>query len=164
MLGDSTLDPRTIEKDLETLLRRFFEAEIARGIVTLNVELSQGQPSGKSISVQPSRSGAAPLVAFCENGGEIIYLTLGQNTPMEVPVEGKRYTEFENAAELIALLKAVATGKFEETLWLKDSEIVRSTGRIIIQDGSVIKIKASRLSNPFVSLEKRVCRYLPYDF
>ncbi len=90
------LNVNTLELALESLLGRLFEKNLVDGSVTLVVELTNSkQGSGKSILVKPTRLGCAPIIAFCENGSEIIYLTVGQNISLEVPLDGKRYTTLE---------------------------------------------------------------------
>lgn len=158
------LDPNSIEDGLEILFRRLFEHELKAKDVSLMVEfVKDGETSGKNITLTPRRAGSAPIGAFCENGGEIIYLTVGQNTPLEVPVSGQRYTQFANAEELIALVQAVAAGRMEETIWTREANIVKSVGKIFVDNDRPITIKSSTLSNPFVSLKKKEYKYLPYS-
>lgn len=155
------LNTRTIETDLERLLRVWFESELRDGIVRFIVESREPEP-GTSISVIPTREGCAPIVAFCENGGEIIYLTVGKNTVLEVPLEGRRYTKFENAGELAAIIQAVVAGRIEEILWTRDSTIVKSRATVFPDSGSPLIIKSYEASNPFSSLLKEEHKYLPY--
>lgn len=154
----------SIESDIEKLLSRVFEMYVKEGTVNLSVECANdAHRSGKSISVIPRRLGAAPIIAYCENGGAVIYLTIGRNTSLELALEGNSYTNLKGAEELIAITKAVIEGRFEEDIWIRDSKIVKSVGRIFIDAGRPITITNSYfLTNPFVSLEKEVCMYLPY--
>ncbi len=153
----------TLESDLEDLLRQVFESEISSGDCRLIVESTRkGKDSGKSVSIEPTSHDCAQIIAFAENDGEIVYLTIGQNTVLEMPIHGGRYTNFEGAEELTRLVQAVGAGRFEETLWLKDSEIVKSVGTIFIGEGKRIEIRTSRLRNPFVRLSEKVVKYSPY--
>jgi hypothetical protein len=160
---ETRLDADTLEDDLERLFRRLFETEIHNGSITLLVEWTQNRRlAGKSVSVQPRCSECAPLVGYAENGDEIVYLTIGQNTTLDVPIRGQRYTKLQGAEELIKLIQAVAGGRFEETLWIRKSEIVKSVGKIFMDERPPTEIKTSKLTNPFVSLEKKGCKYQPY--
>ena len=159
------LNAQTIEDDLEGLFRQVFASEIADGNITLTTQSPPNkEPSGKIISIHPSRPGCAQITAFCENGGAIIYLTIGENTPLEVPVEGEDYTESKGAEEIITLVRTVAAGRFEETVWVRGSQVVRSVGRLFIDADRPIKIVDCELSKLFGVLfsRKQVHEYLPY--
>lgn len=157
------LNPHSIEDDLETLFRSLFEQEIKANKVSVRVErVKDGETSGTNITLTPRKRGCASIGAFCENDGEIIYLTVGQNTPLEVPLSGQRYTQFANSKELIALLQTVADGRLQETIWTRNGEILKSTGVIFIDSERPITIKSSNLFNPFLSLNKQEYKYLRY--
>lgn len=157
------LNINTIESDLENLMRRLFESELRDREITLAVEsVDDKQRSSRSIAIIPTRLGCAPIIVFCENGGAIIYLTIGRDTSLEVPLDGKRYTNLAGIEELIALIQAVAAGRFEEDIWMKGSKIVRSSAKIFLDNALPITIKNSSLINLFSTLEKREYKYLPY--
>jgi hypothetical protein len=50
----------------------------------------------------------------------------------------------------------------EETIWTRDSTIIKSAAKIFIDNGPPITIKTSQLSNPFSNLLKEEHKYLPY--
>src|SRR5439155_23745942 len=138
--------------------------EVDNGSVTVFIASARGGRTGRSVSVRRKSSCSAAVVGYAENDDDIVYLTSGRNTVLEVPIKGSRYTRFEGAEELIKLIQAVAAGNFEETLWLRDSEPVRSVGRIFVDEGAPIEIRtSSAFTNPFASSEKKTCRYLPYS-
>lgn len=154
----------TVERDLEEAFRVLLRDNLSGGDVSLSVApVRDAEVSGKNITAMPGKPERAPINAFCENGGGVVYLTVGQNTPLEVPLEGRRYTDFAGGEELIALIKAVIAGRFEEDVWTSDSRIIKSEGRIFIDAERPVTIKNSPLFfNPFRSLTKQEYKYQPY--
>lgn len=158
----------TLESDLVILFRRLFEQGREQGKVSLTVQSGLSE-EGRAVRVvvEPRQTGCAPIYALAEDGDDTVYVTIGKSTPLEVPIQGGRYTAFQGSHELIALIQAVVAGKFEETVWRSNSDTVKSAGHIWVQDqdgGGLISIHGSfGFRNPLKRLKKEQFKYLPYE-
>lgn len=149
---------------VELEIPKFFELELkpeARfGKVELVIDNAPGR-GGISVRVEPKNPTSARMEAFCERGDDVVYLTVGAHTHMEVPLQGLRYSRLAGLAELASIIGAVKRGEMSETLWSKHGRIVRSEASLRIAD-RLLKIKTlSPFSLPF-GRSKEVREYEPY--
>lgn len=155
-----SIDLERIEIELPKLLTREFDMELLKAKAEVNVN---HEDRGASISITPFDDRLASVYIFFENGGAIVYLTIGQNTVLEVPIKGHGYTDKSEEDELLSILHAVINRGFEETVWEIDGNIVRSKAELMIaEEANPLKIISSTLYNPFKKKEKIVKYYVPY--
>lgn len=155
-----SLNVTHIETELPELLTEVFDFRLIEAKADVQIR-HEGQ--GSSFSITPFESLYASVYAFYENGGPIIYLTVGENTVLEVPITGKRYTEETGEDELLGILRAIINLGFEETIWEIDGRVVKSIAKLPKMDGSEpITIISSSLYNPFRHKSVHIRKYQPY--
>lgn len=155
-----SIDLEWIETELPKLLAREFDMELLKAKAEVNVNQEE---RGASISITPFDDHHASVYIFYENAGAIVYLTVGQNTVLEVPIKGHGYTDKSDEDELLSILHAAINRGFEETVWEIDGNIVRSEAELIIAgEANPLKIISSSLYNPFRKKKVIVKRYVPY--
>ncbi len=149
-----------IEFELTNLLNEELNHLVKEGKAIIN---TQPEGNGFSFSLTPFDNRHASIYAFYENGGIIVYLTVGYNTVLEVPIEGKGYTNISGQEELLSIIRAVVNQGFEETIYENKGKIVKSVGKLFIKNETEpITMKNSTLHNPFSRMSIIVKKYIPY--
>src|SRR6267154_5430602 len=92
--------------------------------------------------ISPRRKSAAPVAVAVENDGTRAYLTIGQASRVEL--DGASGAD----EHLRDILDAVFSGRFEETVRTRDSEILSASGRLRLHDRT-LKIWYGRLWSTF---------------
>jgi hypothetical protein len=152
--------PDSVELEIPSFFKLELEPEARFGKVEVLIEHAPGR-DGTSVRVEPKNPASARMEAFCERGNDIVYLTVGAHTHMEVPLEGCRYSRLAGLAELASIIGAVKRGEMSETLWSKHGRIVRSEASIRIADRRLKIESLSPFSLPF-GRSKEVREYQPY--
>jgi hypothetical protein len=158
------IDRARIETQHVVFLQRLFRPCTTSGAARLDVEHGDG---GTGVTVQPTLRGRARIATFAENGSEVIYLTVGENTTLEVALSRSRYTRYTGLEELVALLNAVVEGRFVETTRVdRRGRIVSSSAVVTIgeaESAEQVELRESTVRlNPIARTVKRVHHYLPY--
>lgn len=156
----------TLAEEVQETLRDLVAEPLSAGQASLVVErFSSGSAAGTQISLVPKRRDAAEIKIICEDGIDLIYMHVGRETALEVPLEGQRYTNLSNKEEFIAIVRAVVNGSFDEEVWIGNSGILRTEGRISIDPETVIRVRNVHkiLRYFFTPSEKYSYHYVPYS-
>lgn len=126
--------------------------------------ISSPDPKTSIIEIRPSNPKAARLeVRFEADFGA--YLTVGVGSVFEIPLKGKRYTEFGFPQEVELLCRAVIEGNFKEYLLMSKGKLLGATGEVVLEDQRSSPVKESwvRLGLGLLSRkERKVHSYEPY--
>lgn len=159
------LDYLTLDADVVELLKNSFAELINTERVSMLIEpLVQAEVRGTRIVLTPRDSSAAEIRIFCESGVDVIYTTVGRVTSLEIPLEGKRYTDLDGPDEFVAIVRAVIDGAFKETIWAnRDEQILKSIAEFRTPCGREIKIHSRHtLLSLIVRGQKIEYSYAPY--
>ena len=80
-------------------------------------------------------------MAWPAEGADLVYLTAGVATHLEVPAVGKRYTEKSGLEEVGALVRSVLEGRFRESVWMQGDRVVRAVGEFGFTDAEAAKVR-----------------------
>jgi hypothetical protein len=90
-------------------------------------------------------------------------VSCGQNTPLEIPLRGHRYTDRAGTGELVLLLQTVFEGRFSETLWTtRSGRIVKTLGVFDTDERRIAIMHTTVWRWPFGRLEERQIHYESY--
>jgi hypothetical protein len=150
----------TLEEQIVSLFRELVK-ECSQNSVSLRVQPNQ-EPTlkGTRLELTPTLSTAAKIVAVALDRG-VVYLTFGRATPFELQTENGSPGGPPPLAQIKALCSAVMQGKFEEKLWLVDSQVFKCTGKIALGD-KVVTIHYRGSFHPFGKTKKEHIKYSPY--
>lgn len=155
-----SINIENIEFELTNLLNEELKHLVIEGKAAIN---AQPEGNGFSFSLIPFDKKHASIYAFYENGGIIVYLTIGGNTVLEVPIEGKGYTNISGEEELLSIIRTIVNQGFEETIWESKGKIVKSVAKLFVKgENEPITIKGFVLHNPFSRKSVIVNKYTPY--
>lgn len=142
------------------LLNEWFDAVLLKRHAVIEVETTA---SGTSFSVVPFDERHARVDAYYENGLPIIYLTIADNTVLEVPIEGGRYTSRVGLDELRSIIQGVIEKGLDEDVWEVNGKVVRSVANLhVAGEDKPIRFDSASLHNPFAEKKKISKRYFPY--
>ncbi len=131
-----SLHPRVVERLISDALG-------ARGHDAAIVERENHSDGITEFKISPRQIRAAHLVVEVENNGLRAYLTIGRGCLLEI--DGTAGAE----GQLRDALDAVFAGRFEETVRMRDSEVLGARGRLTI-GGRVLRLYYGRLWSTFV--------------
>ncbi len=121
-----------IENELLNLLEVFLRKLLKRD--NLPVEIIRNE-NGSSFILKAFQNKPNEIILTCLNGDPVIYLTIGNNNTLEIPIEGGRYTEQNNENELLLVLDSLISLGFEETITTKNNVITNSIIKIPLNNG-----------------------------
>jgi len=155
-------DVHSLAIEIEQVLNQLFGELIGCGDASLIVQPLRSVP-GSRITLRPRNKFAAEIRIICEDSVDMIYMTAGESTSFEIPLEGGRYTQLREADEFIAIVRAIVDGKFREIICTRDSEIVRSKAVLEPENATPIQIKtAQSLLGLLRRCQEHKRVYLPY--
>lgn len=149
---------------LETEMRRLFQAfadALPPDAASLTIVEDPRPGAGLTISLTPSSPTAAQISVNIATEHEVT-LSFGRGSIYEVPARGRRYTDTPFLEEVRLLSSAVMQGRFTETIWLKEDEVVQSRGEVTIGDKPVAVFWRQLGSNPFRRRRKEMISYTPF--
>jgi hypothetical protein len=123
----------------------------------------QREGDGQNFSVVPFDSRYPCIYLYYQNGEAIVFLTIGENTLLEIPLDGNGYTDKLDEYELITIIRTIVTEGFEEKIWKVGDKIVKSVARLFLDDSNKpTTIKTSSFYNPFARKVIVTNTYLNY--
>ncbi len=148
------------------------EAELTKCLITeLNIHLLETKAtvvfeqegSGRNFSVTPFNEYNPSIYVYYENGVPIVYITIGQNTVLEVPIEGNGYTDKNGELELLSILKCIMRKGFEEKVWKIKDKIIKSVAKLDLEsETDPVTVSSSSLYNPFSHKTVVTKCYIPF--
>jgi hypothetical protein len=146
---------------VQTIVARLLRPHLDTGALSV-VEERNEEEQLISLSVVPRDPACARVTVAWEESGDLAYVTVGECTHLEVPIEGGRYSDLPGEEELLAVIAAVAEGRFSETVWHRNGWPIKASAtltlgkrRISVRTGSVFRI-------PFTRTTKSSITYRPY--
>lgn len=125
------------------------------------LELKLESGIGKSVSVFPHETSCVPFSVYGEDGDHWVYVTVGRNTKLEIPLKGQCYTRLEGTREFFEVVSSLISVGFEETVRTDtDGRIVASAATLFV-DGRRVKVRSLTLRS-ILGRSAETTRYVPY--
>jgi hypothetical protein len=144
--------------DVEYVVRDAFAHEIEAGAVSITYS-ETSVPLIQRLVITPASHESAPIAILWEPGVDMIYVSVGRNTSLEIDIG--RAGPGSAAQYLHDISRAIADGKLEECVWMKHDAVIRSSATLWVM-GRPLRLHSVRLFwNPF-RRPALVQRYKPY--
>jgi hypothetical protein len=125
--------------------------------------LFEQEGSGRNFSITPFFEYNPSIYVYYENTNPVVYVTIGQNTVLEVPIEGKGYTDKKDEFELLSILKCIVNKGFDEKVWKIKDRIIKSVAKLDLEgETDPVTISTSSLYNPFSHKTIVTKHYIPF--
>lgn len=154
----------TIESDMQLLLNKLFVD--GGGNDTVRKVINSLSNGGITIDVRCSTHGTGAINLTVENFDPNIYAVVGKVTPFEFWLKGSWKRDKPALEEFVGMVEAVVNGRFEETLWTSNGQIVKAYAKLELSSPAgnrILDMPYRELGhNPFKRLHKQVIRYNPW--
>jgi hypothetical protein len=147
----------SIEDSLTNLFKEMVQSLTSERASVSIRRAPQIQHEGVSVSLTPTSSTAAPIVADARNGFSIVSLVAGRSTLIEV-VQGDGKPVLD---EVRSICRAIVDGYFQEDMTLVGSEITKCVGTIDVEGQKRVFRYFGRVF-PFRKKKRMQIAYSPY--
>lgn len=150
-----------VEAELTQLLEDFVATFDLERLASISVRRDQND--GTDFRVEPLDDRCAEFWVNYLDGVRWINVYIAENTVLEIPLEGRQYTNKSGIEELTSILKAIVVSGVQEEVWKSNGKIIKSVATLHVE-GEVkpVVVNCYNLHHPFASKTKVTITYLPY--